>query len=126
MMVAAFGALVFALAPAAPLLIIGRAMVGFGVAGGLMAGLKANALWVSQRHLPLANGSLVMFGGLGAIAATQPVEMLDLIIGWRGTFLILAVLSMTVAIAILALVPEYPPTDRRHMGATGWVVLSRQ
>lgn len=86
MTVAALGALVFALAPSAPYLMIGRALIGLGVAAGLMAGLKAHALWVSPRHLPLANGGLVMFGGLGAIAATIPVDVVDSLIGWRGTF----------------------------------------
>ena len=48
MSVAAVGAIVFALAPAAPILIIGRFLIGLGVAGGLMAGLKAHALWVTH------------------------------------------------------------------------------
>ena len=107
MSVAAVGAIVFALAPTASVLIIGRLLIGLGVAGGLMAGLKAHALWVSPRYLPLANGGLVMFGGLGAIAATLPVGAINAEFGWRGTFVILAAFSTATAIAIFALVPRH-------------------
>ena len=108
MAVAAVGAFAFAFAPSMLWLVVGRTLIGIGVSGGLMAGLKANALWVSRRYLPLANGSLVMFGGLGAIAATWPVEMLDDLVGWRGTFLILALLSSLVSVMVFALVPDCP------------------
>jgi predicted MFS family arabinose efflux permease len=107
MSVAAVGAIVFALAPTASVLIIGRLLIGLGVAGGLMAGLKAHALWVPPRYLPLANGGLVMFGGLGAIAATLPVGAINAEFGWRGTFVILAAFSTATAIAIFALVPRH-------------------
>ena len=113
MIVAAVGALVFAFAPGIPWLFVGRGLIGLGVAGGLMAGLKAHALWVSPRYLPLANGGLVMFGGFGAIASTMPVGLIDAALGWRGTFVVLAVFSATVAIAIFALVPGLPRPGRR-------------
>jgi MFS family permease len=87
MIVAAIGALVFASATGIPWLIVGRGLIGLGVAGGLMAGLKAHALWVSPRYLPLANGGLVMFGGFGAIASMMPIGLIDAALGWRGTYL---------------------------------------
>jgi predicted MFS family arabinose efflux permease len=114
MSVAAVGAIVFALAPAAPILIIGRFLIGLGVAGGLMAGLKAHALWVPPQYLPLANGGLVMFGGLGAIAATLPVGTIDAEFGWRATFVILAGLSTATAIAICALLPRHATATQRQ------------
>jgi predicted MFS family arabinose efflux permease len=116
MTVAALGALVFALAPSAPYLMIGRALIGFGVAAGLMAGLKAHALWVSPRHLPLANGGLVMFGGFGAIAATLPVGVVDSHIGWRGTFLVLAAISMAIAMSVFVWVPRHSVSGERLSG----------
>jgi predicted MFS family arabinose efflux permease len=115
MIVAAIGAAVFACAPGITWLIVGRALIGLGVAGGLMAGLKAHATWVSSRYLPLANGGLVMFGGLGAIAATTPVSLVDAAIGWRGTFAVLALLSALIATAIFTLLPSSPkPAERMN------------
>ncbi len=116
MTVAAFGAVVFALAPSPPWLMIGRTLIGLGVAAGLMAGLKAHALWVAPRHLPLANGGLVMFGGLGAIAATLPVDFVESHIGWRGTFLVLAAVAMAIAIAVFIWVPRHSVGRQRLPG----------
>jgi predicted MFS family arabinose efflux permease len=113
LLVAATGATVFALAQTGPWLMLGRGLIGLGVAGGLMAGLKAHTLWVAPRRLALANGSLVMFGGLGAIAATLPVSMIDRHLGWRGTFMVLAVLTAATAMSTFALVPERSATEQR-------------
>jgi predicted MFS family arabinose efflux permease len=112
MMTASLGALVFAIAPGMPFLLVGRALIGFGVAGGLMAGLKAHALWVSQNRLPLANGCLVMFGGLGAMAATLPVSAMSVLVGWRGTFVVLSLLAASIVVALFALAPELPGGER--------------
>ncbi|HEX5455613.1 MAG TPA: MFS transporter, partial [Stellaceae bacterium] len=123
MTVAAVGAVVFALASSDTQLLIGRALIGIGVAGGLMAGLKANALWVSHRYLPFANGGIVTFGGIGAMVSTLPVAFVDEDVGWRATFLILAVLSLAVAAAVFVCLPR-PPANRnpwRHGAARGLV-----
>lgn len=123
MTVAALGSVVFALASNEVWLIIGRGLIGVGVAGALMAGLKANALWVSPRYLPFANGGIVMFGGLGAIVATLPVGALDADVGWRVTFLLLAALSLALAVAAYIFLPKRP-MDRvplQHRGARGFI-----
>ena len=115
--VATLGAVIFATAAAAPALVIGRALIGVGVAGGLMAGLKAHALWVPQRLLPLANGGLMMFGGLGAIVATLPMEAVDRLVGWRGTFFVLAVMSLAASVTAFVLVPRHnTETNKPRLG----------
>lgn len=122
MSIAALGALIFALAPGEPVLIAGRALIGIGVAGGLMAGLKAHALWLPQRLLPLANGGLMMFGGFGAIMATLPVSTIESLVGWRGTFLSLAALSLLAAVLVFLLVPQHSPArERQQHGFSGFV-----
>lgn len=111
--VAAIGSAIFAAASGPLGLVAGRTLIGLGVAGGLMAGLKAHALWVPPRYLPLANGGLMMFGGLGAIVATLPIGAIDASIGWRGTFLLLAVVSLAASVSVFALVPNLPTTGGR-------------
>ena len=113
MSVAAVGAAIFAAGSGPFALLAGRSLIGLGVAGGLMAGLKAHALWVPPRYLPLANGGLMMFGGLGAIMATLPVGAIDARIGWRGTFLLLSVVSLAVSVSVFTLVPRLPATGDR-------------
>ncbi len=57
-------------------LLLGRALIGLGTAGGLVAGLKASAQWFPRERLTMVNGAFIMCGGLGALAATWPVEFL--------------------------------------------------
>jgi MFS family permease len=95
--VAALGAALFAAADGFVLLLLGRALVGLGVAAALMAGLKALVLWFPHERLALANGCYVMLGALGAVTATVPTEALLQSLGWRGLFVALAGLTVGAA-----------------------------
>ena len=81
---AAVGALVFATAEGIAQLAVGRGLIGFGVAACLIAASKANTLYWPIGRLPLANGTLLGFGGLGAASATLPVELALAAFGWRS------------------------------------------
>jgi len=81
---AAAGAGVFACAESMPGLMLGRALIGVGVATALMASLKAIVLWFPKERIALANGWVVMLGALGAVTATLPAEPLVRSLGWRG------------------------------------------
>ncbi|MAF50419.1 MAG: hypothetical protein CMM10_19360, partial [Rhodospirillaceae bacterium] len=87
LMFAALGAYLFARAGSVEGLIAGRALIGFGVSGCLMASLKAFAEWFPRRHLPLVNGVTFMVGGIGAMSSTAPVEAVLGVTDWRGVFL---------------------------------------
>lgn len=117
--IAAIGAAVFACAQDLLGLILGRALIGLGVAGALMAGLKALMLWFPAERIALANGWLIAFGTLGAATATAPAEILIALIGWRGLFMLLAVLSAIAALLILRFVPERPALERGEATASG-------
>ena len=106
LLLAAAGSLVFALADGVWTLMLGRALIGLGVAVGLMAGLKAIVLWFPPERIALANGWYIMLGALGALSATGPAEVLVQSVGWRGLFAILAAASAAVALLILLVVPE--------------------
>jgi MFS family permease len=107
---AALGALIFSLAESRETLILGRALIGLGVAGGLMASFKAIVLWFPAERLPLVNGCFMAFGGVGAMSATAPVEALLGLTDWRGLFVGLAVLTCAAAALIYLAVPEKPGT----------------
>ena len=108
----------FALADGLFGLLIGRALIGLGVALALMAGFKAIVLWFPPERLALANGWLVMLGALGAVTATAPAELVVQSIGWRGLFAVLAGLSALAALLVLFAVPEH---DRRAAHAQSTV-----
>lgn len=116
LLLAGFGALVFALGQGVASLSVGRALIGLGVSACLMASLKAFVLWFPARSLPLVNGWLLAFGGLGAVVATRPTELALDGIGWRGVFGIVAAACLLTALAIWWLVPEHG--DQKRAGAT--------
>lgn len=107
---AASGALVFASAESVAGLTIGRGLIGFGVSACLMAAFKAFTQWFPVGRLPLINGLQMAAGGLGALAATTPVQAALSITDWRGVFVVLAIATLAVACAVFWIVPERPPT----------------
>lgn len=107
LLIAAGGALVFAVADDLAGLTLGRAMIGAGVSACLMSSFKAFALWFPSQRLPAVNGMLLAFGGLGAISATAPVEWLLGITDWRVLFAGLALATAAASVAIFSLVPEH-------------------
>lgn len=110
LLVAAVGALVFARGQSTIELMFGRALIGLGVSGCLMAPMKANMQWLSPKRLPLANGIILTMGGLGAMVATVPTQMALHYTDWRGLFMILAGATIAVALTIILVAPE--PSSR--------------
>jgi MFS family permease len=112
---AGLGAFLFSRSGTLAGLVVARAFIGFGVSACLMAAFKAYTLWFSREKWPLVNGFQMAAGGLGALAATSPVEAALHVTDWRGVFMLLAVLTLLVAVAVYTVVPEKAssgPTER--------------
>ena len=114
LVLAACGALVFSRSESLAGLVVGRALIGLGVSACLMAAFKAFALWFPRERLPLANGVQMVSGGLGALAATTPVEFSLRFTDWRGVFMGVALLTLLAAIAIFLVVPEKAGASRQE------------
>jgi MFS family permease len=115
---AALGAMIFAAADNAAWLAIGRFLIGLGTAGCLTAGLKATMQWSARwpgaaANLSTVNGLFVMFGGLGAMAATVPMARLVAALGWRATFEILGAGAALLAVLTFLTVPDGDAPGRR-------------
>ena len=91
------------------MLLVGRALIGLGVASAMTAGLKALVLWFPGDRVPLLNGLMVMLGALGAVTATLPADLLLDWIGWRELFGLFAGLTAASAVIIYLIVPEATP-----------------
>ncbi|WP_417517082.1 MFS transporter [Minwuia sp.] len=111
LLIAAGGAVIFGLGTNPTTLIIGRALIGLGCAGGLMGSLKAITIWFPQSRWPLVNGCLLGMGGLGALFATTPVEYLLTTITWHDLFLYIAGLTVLASLLIFLVVPEKAGTS---------------
>lgn len=110
---AALGAVLFAIGHSKEVLAVARGLVGLGVAGGLMASFKAITLWFPERRWPLVNGCFMGMGGLGAVAATAPLEAALGYTDWRGIFVVLAGITVAVSAIIFFTVPERAERPKR-------------
>jgi MFS family permease len=109
LVIAAIGSALFAVSDQFWTLLVGRALIGLGVASAMTAGLKALVLWFPGDRVPLLNGLMVMLGALGAVTATLPADLLLDWIGWRELFGLLAGLTVASAAMIYLVVPEVTP-----------------
>ena len=106
LLVAGSGALLFSMASGLTGLLLGRALIGFGVAACLMSSIKVFTLWFPLARLPAMTGRMMFVGGLGAISATLPVEAALRITDWRGLFLVLGLATFVAAALVFFVVPE--------------------
>src|SRR6266849_3328601 len=109
LLVAAVGSTLFAVSDHFWMLLVGRALIGLGVASAMTGGLKALVLWFPGDRVPLLNGLMVMLGALGAVTATLPADLLLDWIGWRELFGLFAGLTVASAAMIYLVVPEATP-----------------
>ena len=113
LLVAALGAVVFAMGTSLPALAVGRALIGLGVSACLMASFKAFSQWFPVERLPSLTATVMVAGGLGALSASVPVTMALPLMGWRGVFWLVAGL-LVLASAYLMMVPDHPSTAERE------------
>jgi MFS family permease len=106
LVIAVGGASLFGNADSFAELLIGRAMIGLGVAASLMAGLKAIVVWFPKDRIAFVNGGMIMLGSLGAVTATTPTDWLLNWIGWRSLFEVLTVTTVIAAGLIYFIVPK--------------------
>lgn len=107
--VAAAGFLISAAAPDVWALAAGRIVCGLGLGAGLMAMLKANTQWYPKHRVAAVTGAGLFLAGMGGMSATVPVQWALPSLGWRGIFVLLAVLSVAASVWIRLSVPDRPP-----------------
>jgi len=114
LVIAVGGATLFGNADSFVELLVGRAMIGLGVAASLMAGLKAIVVWFPRDRVAFVNGGMIMLGSLGAVTATTPTDWLLGWIGWRSLFEVLTIATLATAGLIYFAVPK---SDRSSKGS---------
>lgn len=115
LVIAVGGATLFGNADSFAELLIGRALIGLGVAASLMAGLKAIVVWFPRDRVAFVNGAMIMLGSLGAVTATAPTDWMLNWIGWRSLFEVITIASLTTAGLIYFVVPESNGEPRRSV-----------
>jgi MFS family permease len=111
------GCVLFALAHSAGYLVAARALLGFGTASFLMAPAALYARWFPPARFSTVTGIHLGLGSLGALFATAPLAFATSTIGWRSTFLWVALGAALIGVAIWLIVTDDPPgtvTERRR------------
>jgi MFS family permease len=106
MALASAGVLIFAIGRDLSVLMVGRAIMGIGAAGALMTSFQAVMLWFPTQRWPLLNGIILSAGGLGALVATLPTELVLHVTDWRHLMLGAAVASLAAGALIFGVAPE--------------------
>jgi len=111
--IAIAGAIMFAAAASPAWLITSRVLMGLGSSCYLMAPLALYARNFPADRFASMVGFQIGVGNLGTLLATAPFAFAVALIGWRGSFLVIAVAMLLVTIAIALIVPRDEPVSSR-------------
>lgn len=114
----AVGTIIMGVAPVAWVAVLGRVMVGIGVAVVFVPAMKIFSYWFRQSEFSILAGFFMAAGGAGALLASSPLTFVNSLIGWRGSFVAIGILSLATAIAlglILRDTPEQKGFDSRAL-----------
>ncbi|MBE9534141.1 MAG: MFS transporter, partial [Proteobacteria bacterium] len=106
--VATIGSILLGLAPSAFWAIVGRTLVGLGVAMLFVPTMKVLAEWFRVREFATMTAILMVMGGLGSLTAAYPLALLSNWIGWRFSFVVVGVFTMVMAILVWLFVRDRP------------------
>jgi len=107
-LVAVAGALLFAVGDSLPALVLGRALLGIGMACNLMGTLKLITLWFGPLRFATLSALVVSVGTLGNIVAATPLVVMVEAVGWRGAFLVFAAVNLMLAVVFFLVVRDRP------------------
>ncbi|MBI3436049.1 MAG: MFS transporter [Proteobacteria bacterium] len=105
------GALLFAAATSPAALVGARILMGLGTSCYLMAPLALFARQFSANRFAMLAGLQLGFGSIGTLLATAPLAFSAAAIGWRATFVGIAVVMLAAAVLIAIIVRDDPARD---------------
>ncbi len=106
--IASAGSIIQGLAPTVLWAIAGRTLVGVGVSMLFVPTLKILAEWFRLREFAIMTGLLVAMGGVGTLLATSPLAYLSNNVGWRGSFVIIGLITLVAACLVWLIVRDRP------------------
>jgi MFS family permease len=107
-LVAAMGAVMFALAPGIAWAAAGRLLIGGSVAVAFVCLLKLAASWFPPRRFAMVSGLALFCGIIGAVFAGTPLRILVDHFGWRNVMLFSAAFTIIIGICIWLFVRDSP------------------
>lgn len=117
LLVAAAGSVILGTASGVTFAIVGRVLVGLGVAMLFVATLKTLTQWFSKDEFPMMASVLLAAGGVGSLSATAPFAWLSSWAGWRASFVYIGIATIGVAAAVWLFVRDKPADARQSPAA---------
>ncbi len=102
------GILLFAQAHSLTAGVIGRALLGVGMSANLMGSLVLLTRWFEPHKFATVSGLFLALGTLGSVAATSPLAGMVDLMGWRKSFLVLALLHGILILGFILIVRDTP------------------
>jgi sugar phosphate permease len=103
------GALLFSMAHSQGMGLVGRVLLGVGMACNLMGTLKLLTVWFKPSSFATLTGVVFSIGTVGNMAATSPLVFLVNAIGWRHSFVAIAGVNLLLVLALYWVVRDSPP-----------------
>jgi sugar phosphate permease len=106
--VAFAGSVILGMAPNVYTAIVGRTLVGLGVAMLFAPTLKVLAEWFRVKEFAMMTGILMAMGGIGSYSAATPLAYISNWIGWRHSFVLVGILTLVLGALVWAFVRDRP------------------
>lgn len=103
------GSVFFALSGGLPGALTARALIGLGMSANLMGSLKLYTRWFRPHEFATVSGFMLSAGSLGGVLATSPFLLVVQHVGWRGAYLILALINLVLTVGLIFWVGDNPP-----------------
>jgi sugar phosphate permease len=103
------GALIFSMADAIGIGLVGRILLGIGMACNLMGTLKLLTEWFEPLVFATLTGLVVSIGTFGNMIAATPLVVLVEQMGWRHSFQLIAGINLILTLLLFVVVRDRPP-----------------
>jgi len=106
--VAFAGSVILGISPNVYVAIVGRALVGLGVAMLFVPTMKVLAEWFRVKEFAMMTGILMAMGGIGSYSAATPLAYISSWIGWRLSFVLVGIFTLILGGLVWSFVRDRP------------------
>lgn len=114
--VTTIGGALFAAASSLESAMAARILIGVGTASVLMATFTIFSHWFTKKEFGRVSSLMVAVGNLGNVIGTVPLAMAVGAVGWRTSFIVIAVLQGLVTITVYSVVRDRPNVSAEEKG----------
>jgi sugar phosphate permease len=113
------GVILFSIAASPGVMVIGRLLMGAGMACGFIGALKIISLQFSPDRFATLSGIVVSVGNMGIVVATTPLVLWAQGLGWRTTFLFVGFFHLVMTLTFVFASRDGQESGRGAPVATG-------